>query len=387
MELYQNNDSITTLIFWGVFLRKILELCLSPDTGGLELYMVRASHYLHESGMNITSVINETGNLEKYYQNTDCKYKKLKKYTAVLSFISAKKLAKIIDDNGITVVHIHWTKDLPVAVLAKLISKQKPKLIQTRHMTMTRFKDDFYHRFLYKNIDLMLAVTKQVKEQIEKFIPIDVVPNVEVLYIGADKPEAIDLEDKKALRDKYNLQRSFIVGIIGRIEESKGQYLVIEAIKKLVRKNIDAKALIVGHAMNDNYLNNLKDNIEKEKINDKVIFTGFTTKVQRLMQLCDVIVLATDKETFGLVLIEAMQCEIAVIASDSGGPLEIIDNNKSGLFFKSKESDDLAQKLEILYRDEKLRESIATAGKLKANEKFCSEKQFKKLKYILSSFK
>ena len=71
---------------------------------------------------------------------------------------------------------------------------------------------------------------------------------------------------------------------------------------------------------------------------NNIIFTGFTSEVQNLMQVCDVIVLATHKETFGLVLIEAMHCNIAVIGSDSGGPTEIIENSKSGLLFKSENS-------------------------------------------------
>ncbi|EQB35626.1 glycosyl transferase [Sulfurimonas hongkongensis] len=364
-------------------MRKILELCLSPDIGGLELYMVRASHYLHESEMDVVSVINESGKLEQYYKDTQHKYEKIKRSSTLLTFFTAKKLAKIIDDNYITIVHLHWTKDIPVAVLAKLISKQNPKLIQTRNMTMTRFKDDFYHRFLYKNIDLMLAVTSQVKEQIEKFVPIDVRPKVEVLYMGAKKPSIISDEEIESICDKYSLKKSFIVGIVGRIEERKGQYLVIDAIKKLTGKNIDAKALIIGHTMSDGYLSSLKSGIEKDAIKDKIVFTGFTREVQKLMQACDVIVLATDRETFGLVLIEAMQCEIAVVASDSGGPLEIIDNNKSGLLFKTNDSHDLAKKLELLYSDKALRDSLAKAGAKKASILFDAYKQFQELKNVL----
>ncbi|WP_415397723.1 glycosyltransferase family 4 protein [Sulfurimonas sp. CS5] len=362
----------------------ILELCLSPDLGGLELYMVRASHFL-DAKTNVVSVINETGKLEQYYKDTEFKYEKIKKSPTIFSYITAKKLANVIDENSIDIVHLHWTKDILVAVLAKLLSKQKPKLVQTRNMTMTRFKDDFYHRFLYKKIDLMLPVTYQVKEQIEKFIPKSIRPKVEVLYMGADAPEIISDEQKEILRNKYSLENSFTVGIVGRIEEGKGQYLVIDAIKELVKQGIDAKALIVGHAMNDIYLNSLKNNIIEDGIEDKVIFTGFTTEVQKLMQVCDVIVLATNKETFGLVLIEAMQSNIVVVGSDSGGPLEIIDDNESGLLFKTKNSADLSMKLESLFRDKLLSKRLAQAGKSKSDEMFCSEKQFEKLKIILEN--
>jgi L-malate glycosyltransferase len=136
--------------------------------------------------------------------------------------------------------------------------------------------------------------------------------------------------------------------------------------------------------MDDTYLDSLKNNIEKDGIKDRVIFTGFTTEVQKLMQVCNVIVLATDRETFGLVLIEAMQCEIAVLGSDSAGPLEIIDDNESGLLFKTKDSSDLAKKIEILFNDKSLSESLAGTGKAKADEKFYSEIQFEKLYKIIN---
>jgi hypothetical protein len=83
-----------------------------------------------------------------------------------------------------------------LAIMGKLLSKRSPKVVQSRHMSMTRFKNDFYHRFLYKNLDSILAVTQQVKTQIERFIPADIRPPTEVLYIGAEQPTLISSEDR-----------------------------------------------------------------------------------------------------------------------------------------------------------------------------------------------
>jgi glycosyltransferase involved in cell wall biosynthesis len=356
---------------------KICELCLSPDLGGLELYMMRSSGYLSEHGECI-SVINEKGKLREQYEKSALRYVTLKRRNTLLSWLSARTLAGIIDQENIDVLHLHWTKDLPLAIMAKLISKRKPRVVQSRHMTMTRFKDDFYHRFLYKNLDMMLAVTQQVKTQIEKFIPEDIRPKVEVLYIGAEQPKIISEEEKQARRERLGLDKSFTVGIVGRIEPQKGQHLVLEALMKLTQKGIDAKALIVGHTMDEEYLKRLQ-----EEYRDIAIFTGFTNEAQTLMQVCDTVVLATEKETFGLVLIEAMMCGVCVVASDSGGPLEIIDNEINGLLFKTFDSDDLSVKLERLAYDTHMRFEFAKAGQLKAMEMFESQKQFKLLQQTL----
>ncbi|MCK9373402.1 MAG: glycosyltransferase family 4 protein [Sulfuricurvum sp.] len=364
---------------------KICELCLSPDLGGLELYMMRASRYLADEGDECISVINEKGKLKSYYENTPYRYFTLKRRKVLFSWLSARTLARIIDEEAIDILHLHWTKDIPVAVMAKLLSKRKPKVVQSRHMTMTRFKDDLYHRFLYKNVDLMLAVTHQVKRQIEKFIPAEIRPATEVLYIGAEQPAIIGTEERKKRREEWGLADSFTVGIVGRIEPQKGQYLVIDATEKLIHQGIDACALIVGHPMSEEYLQLLKKDVAMRGLTDRVLFTGFTREAQVIMQLCDVVVLATENETFGLVLIEAMMCGVCVCASDSGGPLEIIDEGVNGVLFKTFNSDDLADKLATLYRTEGLREYYAAEGKKKALAVFESEKQFKALKEALEN--
>ena len=354
---------------------KICELCLSPDLGGLELYMMRASHYL---GDECVSVINEKGKLKSYFENTPYRYFTLKRRNLFLSWLGARQLARIIDREAIDVLHLHWTKDLPLAITAKLLSKRRPKVVQSRHMRMTRFKDDFYHRFLYKNMEMILAVTQQVKEQIEKFIPFEIRPKTKVLYIGAEQPMIISKEEKKSRRGELGLGESFTVGIIGRIEPAKGQHIVLEAVKKLHADGIDTKALVIGAAMEESYLQKLQNDY-----GDVGIFTGFTTQAQTMMQLCDAMVLATENETFGLVLIEAMMCGVCVVASDRGGPLEIIDDGINGLLFKTFDSDDLSDKLELLQRDSILRDMYALAGRKKALDVFESEKEFERLRDVL----
>ncbi|MDQ1297805.1 MAG: L-malate glycosyltransferase [Campylobacterota bacterium] len=362
--------------------KKVGELCLSPDLGGLELYMMRASRYLSEQGECI-SVINEKGKLKSYYDDTTYRYFTLKRHNVFLAWLTARDLAHIIDDEAIDVLHVHWTKDLPTAVIAKLLSKRKPKVVQSRHMTMTRFKDDVYHRFLYRNLDLMLAVTHQVKSQIEKFIPASIRPKVETLYIGAEQPAIISEEEKKDRREQLGLADSFTVGIVGRIEPQKGQWVVIDAIEKLIKRGIDARALIIGHAMSEEYLGILQKEIVMRGLRDRVIFTGFTREAQTMMQLCDVMVLATENETFGLVLIEAMMCGVCVMGSDSGGPLEIIDDGVTGVLFKTFDADDLTDKLALLYEDSELRRNYALKGKEKALHVFESQRQFERLEYVL----
>ena len=362
----------------------LIELCLSPDLGGLELYMVRSAKALVDN-FNVLSVIGEKTKLKQYYEDEAHKFEQIKRKGS-FSIGAARKLAKIIDDNNINIVHLHWTKDIPVAVMAKVFSKNKPKLVQTRNMTMTRFKNDFYHRFLYKHIDMMLPVTHEVAGQINKFIPEDIRPKVEVLYMGSDKVELLSDEEITEYKTNLHVENSFMIGLVGRINKFKGQYLLIEAMNILIKKELNIKAYVVGHAMDEAYLDKLKKDVKNKNLEDKVIFLGFEKNPHRFMQACDTVLMTSKCETFGLVSIEAMQVETVVVGANSCGVLEIIDDEETGLLFENLDSNDLANKIEKIYKDPDLKNKIAKAGREKAEEKFSNSKQFEKLSQIFKLF-
>lgn len=351
--------------------KNILELCLSPDLGGLELFVLTCfREFKTKTKCEITIAPNSK--LDKLLENEN---KFILKRNKFFPIFPALKLAKYIDKQDIDIIHFHWTKDIALVVLAKVLSKKKPKIIQSRHMTMTRFKDDFYHKWLYKNINTIHAVTNQVKEQLEKFIPKSIAPKIKMVHIGTEAKD-INHEVVEKLKLSYGTNGKFVVGIVGRIEENKGQFLVIEAIEKL--KHLPIVALIVGDTMEKNYLESLKEKTKKLEIEDKVIFTGFTKDVNEHMKLFDINILATPRETFGLVVIEAMANEICVCATNKGGPLEIIDDGVDGILF-NRDSDDLKNKIEMLYLNHELKEKLALRGKQKATEMFDKTTQLNRL--------
>lgn len=357
--------------------KNILELCLADGLGGLEMFVV-SCYEQFSSKTTCKVVVAPKSKLDDYLGDIEKFHIKRNRF---FPFISAFKLAKYIDENDIDIVHFHWTRDIVTAVLAKVLSKRKPKLVQSRHMRMTRFKDDFYHRWLYKNIDIIHAVTKEVSKQLKKFIPQEIRPKIEMIYLGVKTSNIDELKVAK-LRQRYSIKDEFIVGIVGRIEAEKGQYKVLEAIAKLKDANI--KGIIVGSFMNDIYKKELQLYVKNLDIEDKVIFTGFTKDIDEHMQLFDVNVLATENETFGLVIIEAMANKVPVIAVNKGGPLEIIDDENDGLFFNGT-SVDLAKKIKILSEDYSLKNLLAEKSLLKVQAKFDFYKQLKILYYTIQN--
>ena len=364
----------------------VLELCLSSGLGGLELYVFRSAQALNKRH-NVSAVINKSGKLREhfnkhssinpYYLDYSCSY---------LPLINAWRLAKIIDNNSIDAVHMHWGNDLAMAALAKKLSQRKPALVYTRQMKITRSKDDFYHRFLYREMDLMLTITKQLEQDARQFIG-PYAKNITTLYYGVDEPnQFIDSATKVSQRVQSGFSNEdFLIGLIGRLEHNKGQHLLIEALSLASSDNIELKALIVGHEMMPGYRDSLQQLASSFGVSNNIVFMDFTNHPQQMMQLCDCIVLTSDEETFGLVLPEAMRAGVAVVGSNKGGVPEIIDHELTGLLFESFDVNSLYMALKRLYLEPQLKQQLASRGKLKADKTFNTEQHFSMLEQHLKN--
>jgi glycosyltransferase involved in cell wall biosynthesis len=304
-----------------------------------------------------------------------------------LPLVSAFRLARLIDDHDIDIVHMHWGKDLALAALAKRLSRSKPALVYTRQMNVTRSKKDWYHQFLYGEVDRLVTITHLLAEKYTEFLGETFSNRITPLYYGVNQPSRIlskaDIHEKRG--ELGFDDNDFIAGCFGRLEPGKGQYLLIEAIKLAADAGKTIKALIVGHEMNPGYRDELKRLAAELDVSDHVVFHEFIPDPQSLMQICDCMVLTTHEETFGLVLPEAMRAGIAVIGSNAGGVPEIIDHDKTGLLFESKNATDLSQQLLKLRSDADLKHRLALNGKKKSDSQFNNELHFEKLFSIMEN--
>jgi len=355
---------------------------MSQGFGGLELYVLKSVKYLKLNEIKTHVACVEGSFIHSKLSEENFVADTFSSPFHHLPLFSALKLAKYIDTNEIDVVHAHWGKDLLFVVLAKVFSKKKVKLIVTRHMALTRKKDDFYHRFLYENIDAYFVITKELYKDAVKFLPLNE-DKIKLLYLGV--PAASDSSAicadylAKAGLDK----NSFKLVIFGRIEDGKGQHFVVAAVRKLVQKGINVQLSMIGHVMDEAYFSRLNDEIKKDHLEDKIQYLGFHDDPTSIMACFDAVVLATKCETFGLVLPEAMRAGVTVVGSNCGGVPEIIEHEKTGLLFETENADDLALQLEKIISDPVLCQSLAKAGKADADQRFAEERHFKQLiKYI-----
>lgn len=155
-------------------------------------------------------------------------------------------------------------------------------------------------------------------------------------------------------------ENPFILSV-GRLRKQKGHDLLITAFKKITNKYPQWKLIIIGEGVRRK---NLEKQIQELKLQDKIFLPGCVNNPQNIIKQADFFVFPSRWEGLGNALLEAMSCGIPVIATDCDfGPKSYVRNNIDGLIIKSEDVNALANALEMLINDEKLRETYGKNAK------------------------
>jgi glycosyltransferase involved in cell wall biosynthesis len=156
-----------------------------------------------------------------------------------------------------------------------------------------------------------------------------------------------------------------VVGLVGRLQPWKGQDRLLLAQALLRERGYPFHALIVGGdswSLSPDYAASLPRLVDRLQLAGAVTMTGEVPDAGPYVQRMDILVNASDPEPFGIVLLEAMARGVPVVAVDSGGPGEFIDDGHTGMLARSGSPDALADALQPLLSDPGLRRAIGRAG-------------------------
>ena len=152
----------------------------------------------------------------------------------------------------------------------------------------------------------------------------------------------------------------FVIATLGSLIKRKGVDLIIEALAKLLKKEIEAHLLVIGAGAE---LSNLKDQCIQLGIEKHVSFLGECENAVGILRgNADLFVSGAREEAFGLVFAEASLAGLAIVAPDIGGISDIVINKKSGLLVPSEDVNALVKSIEHLYLQPHLCIEMAKAG-------------------------
>ncbi|MBQ3011673.1 MAG: glycosyltransferase [Oscillospiraceae bacterium] len=201
--------------------------------------------------------------------------------------------------------------------------------------------------------------------------------NIRVIY-NPINIEKIDQMKDEIVEEAFFKTDNPIIVCVGGLTGQKGQWHLIRVFAEIEKKT-PCKLVLCGSGKLASYYKSLVDYYNLE---EKVLFTGFVENVYKYMRASDIFVSSSLFEGFGIVLVEAMECGCAVVASDCKyGPREVLGGGEYGLLCAEQTDDypepgapltesekDMMNKITLLLNDTNLRETMSENGFNRAKE-------------------
>jgi L-malate glycosyltransferase len=288
--------------------------------------------------------------------------------------VLATKMAEVMTRYDLDILHVHYA--IPHSISAylakKMLTDRVVPFVTTLHGTdITLVGNDRSYlpitRFGIEQSDAVTAVSEYLRRRtIEEFQvqrPVTVVPN----FVDCD---VYDRATDKGLRRKFANDDEGILIHISNFRPVKRVEDVI-AIFAEVRKKQKARLLMVG------------DGPERPKaewlanthgIAKDVLFVGKQNEMNRLLSVSDILLLPIELESFGLVALEAMACEVPVIATQVGGIPEVVSHGVDGFLYRVGDVSSMAEGCLAILNDPQLSSNMGKAAREHARNDFCASK-------------
>ena len=262
-----------------------------------------------------------------------------------------KALKNLLEKEDIDIIHGHYL--FPAGAAAVEVGKEYGiKTYVTAHGSdmFELYKSQPLMRPTIKNVlkdaDGVFAVSNALKHEIVATGVVGIADKTKISWNSVDV-DKFSLKNNDSFKKEFKLEDKPIVLFVGNLIKRKNVDSLLEA-KKIA--NSDYYLVVVGDGP---LYKKLTKKVEDENIRD-VIFTGSRGDVENIIPSCDLLILPSYSESFGLVLIEALACGKPVIGSDVGGISEII-NDDVGLLINPKKVSTIAKAIDKLVNDEDLR--------------------------------
>jgi glycosyltransferase involved in cell wall biosynthesis len=206
--------------------------------------------------------------------------------------------------------------------------------------------------------------------------------------IDLEKFQANESAGRAIRRELRFRETDFALGIVGQLTPRKGQLELLRAFASSLTEVPNSVLLIAGAPLfnrDHEYLELLKQTVAELGIGNKVRMLGARNDVAAIMQACDLLVVNSSAEPFGLVVLEAMACGTPVLATAVDGIPEIIKHDENGWLIPAHDETALAAAIVQLQRRPLLCEQFAARGKQRVEAHFAVGRYMKELQLFYSS--
>jgi glycosyltransferase involved in cell wall biosynthesis len=286
---------------------------------------------------------------------------------------SAERIAKFVRENNIEIIHAHVGRDyLPASIVCRIT--RNTKFVLTRHVL---FPMKPFHRFALKNVSKAIAVSPSVASNLQKIFPKDKI----VLISNGIEAEKRAGETRESLNKDFRFLHNIpfdaqLVGTIGELKVLKGQRDFVLAANLVARKFPEAYFVIVGkdNSTRQEFRQELKRLVKVLNLGNRFLWLNWVEDTAPILAALDVFVSASHTESFGLAMLEAMASAAAIVATETGGARELIENETTGKLVPIKDPIQLAAAIGEFLEDENLRRTVGKNAQESAKKRFSLEK-------------
>lgn len=362
-----------------------------PTVGGSGVVATELGKMLAEKGHEIHFISSSIPfRLNKMYHNIYYHLVEVNQYSVFqyppYDIALASKMAEVAKREKLDLLHVHYAIPHAVcAILAKQMSKRDLKIVTTLHGTdITVLGSDpsltDAIKFGIEESDAVTAVSNALVEQTYNLIHTD--KQIETIYNFVDE-RVYQKSDSHHLRQEFGIKEDEKVIIhVSNFRTVKRVPDVVRTFAKISAR-IPAKLLLVGDGPEMTIVCNL---VREYDLEGRVLFLGKQENLEELYSISDLMLLLSEKESFGLVALEAMACGVPCIGTDVGGLPEVIDHGQTGFICQLGDIEDISNKAITLLCDKMLYRQFSNQSVVTVRNKFNADKiinQYEELYYKL----
>ncbi|MFF2752706.1 N-acetyl-alpha-D-glucosaminyl L-malate synthase BshA [Psychrobacillus sp. NPDC058041] len=348
-----------------------------PTVGGSGVIATELGKMLAEKGHDIHFITSSMPfRLNKMYTNITYHQVEVNSYSvfqyAPYDIALANKMAEVIEDEGLDVLHVHYAIPHAVcAILAKDMANSDIGIVTTLHGTdITVLGDDSSLsgaiRYGIEKSDIVTAVSDSLVSQTMELIAPR--KEIETIYNFVDEQEYSQKEVGN-LKELLGIRSDEKVIIhVSNFRKVKHVPDVVKSFE-LIREEIPAKLLLVGDGPEKHPV---MEYVKGRPIEKDVLFLGKQDNLSELYSISDLMLLLSQKESFGLVLLEAMACEVPCIGTNVGGIPEVITHGENGFLVELGDISKVAEYGVKILKDPVLHKNLSETSLRIVQERFSS---------------
>ncbi len=243
------------------------------------------------------------------------------------------------------ILHAHEVKGIQLSFFANLLFKIP--YILTRRVNFN-IKNNFFNKQIYLKATTCVSISKAVSFTIKKLLNQPFKSK-----IIQDAISNFSVSEKNMMKIKNRYKNKYLIGNIAALEDEKGQIHIINAARKLALKYPNFHFIFLGSGSKE---------LEYKKVAKdlpNVTFVGFVDNVGDYIACFDLFVFPSLNEGLGSSLLDVAKQKVPIIASKVGGIKNLLTDEKTTIFLKNINDNDIAKQIVRIYEDKKLAQEIS----------------------------